>query len=244
MEIGGFYSFDKPQCNACQAGKTVWFAWKLDEAPRAFVLEQYLRIGKLYRCSICHRPWYLDGFEKYMYSVEEQRVPLVLQWNERPIRLQPELIAKLREIGRTPPDQYGNRRQYDETPCGVVTTAGERIDMAIVSLQAHAPVERGRDCRLATEVAEIYESPFALPLAVRFETSQANGLRMGYAPTTVEMPDGHLFELNWQPNFIRLPAYIGSQAKLTDRRIDWRFEKQKPTVIGTPKGVVYFVADE
>ena len=208
--------------------------------PGAFVIFQSLRYGTLYRCKICGEVWYLDGTEGMMSFVQQARVPLILKWSEQEIVLSETILAKLDAIGRTPPDIFGNGCQYSETPCGVQTILGESIDLAVVSFQQHAPFESWRESRLGSEIADVYESPYALPLDVRIATSQADELRMGFAPTTVEVPDGRQFTLNWRPNFWARSDCRASDVKLSRQPVDWA---NLPEGVPTPTNIAYFVAD-
>jgi hypothetical protein len=238
-----------PACRACNAGALLSFNWhyaKTTARPDAkrdlsvFVSPQPLRWGTLYRCVSCGQPWFLDGDARFMGIVPRDRVSLIEQWNERPIELPAGHREKLDAIGRTPPDPYGNGAQFHETPCGVVTASGERIDLAIVSVQRHPPFEPLRHYRLASEIADIYPSPYALPLAVRTAASQATEIRMGLAPTLVELPDGQLAVLNGAENFFVREGCDAASIKLSRRRMDL---KSPPDIHSSPKNVTYFVAD-
>ncbi|MBD8897831.1 hypothetical protein [Rhodanobacter sp. DHG33] len=176
-----------------------------------------------------------------MNYVSPDRLELVSRWNDKPILLNPGQVSILGAIGSTPPDVYGNGSQYVETPCAVTTVHGESFDLAIVSLQKHAPYEEWRHCYLASDIKEIRPSPFALNLEVRTATSRADEIRMGFAPTVVEAPDGEVLVLNWRQNFIVSPKFDVSQVAVSSRRFDW---KSPPPVLGPPQGVVYFVADQ
>jgi len=175
-----------------------------------------------------------------MSVVAEDRVPLILRWNEREIWLAPELVGKLDAIGRTPPDSFGNGRDYSQTPCSVLTKAGERLDLAVVSLQQHAPFEADRNYRLGLEIADVYPSPYALPLSVRVATAAAREAGQGFAPTPIEMTDGKQFVLNWQPDFVAVDGYRGKDARLLGRQPEWTLQ---PQVISKPDQIVYFIAD-
>src|SRR5687767_1485313 len=133
------------KCNVCHAGQLISFNWsntaRADSfTPRtpersAFGSPEPLRRGALYRCRACGSTWHHDEAEQQMSHVADRCLPLVREWNAHPILLSAHLAARLRVIGPTPPDIYGNGRQYEETPCGVVTVSGERIDVAVVSRQ-------------------------------------------------------------------------------------------------------------
>lgn len=238
-------------CSHCDAGKTISFNWDhAKTATRAddkrdlsiFVEPKPLRFGTLFRCKVCGSPWYLSGDDPQMMSnVPRERIPLINQWNERPVVLSDEQVAILRKIGRTPSDVYGNRREFHETPCAIKTRQGEEIQMAIVSMQRHAPFEYWRNCRLATDIAQISPSPFALPLAVRKATSQADEIRMGFAPTLVDLPGGKSIILNWAQNFFQRDGCDTSAIKVSSKEFDMG---ALPEIYSGPDSVIYFVADD
>jgi hypothetical protein len=244
-------------CELCRAGRWTSFNWARasdhgrggDLKPgsfaspgrSAFDLSHPLRQGTLYRCKACGRSWYLDGTTDMMSLVPEDRVSLILAWNEHAICLSKGIVAKLDGIGRTPPDKYGNGRQYREIPCGVITSSGERVDPAIVSFQTHAPFEPWRHCRLGSEISEVYPSPYALPLPVRIATSEADEIRMGFAPTVIEMPDERFLILNWRPNFLVKDGFRAEEARVSRRRLG---SGEAPEIVSAPaKEVTYFIAD-
>lgn len=238
-----------PDCRICGAGSTISFNWeyaKTTNRPDArrdlsiFVSPQEMRWGTLFQCSSCGQPWYLDGNAQFMNFVPRERIGLIEEWNDHPIFIGSEHLAKLEEIGRTPPDLYGNGAQFYETPCGVVTKSGERIDLAIVSIQRHAPFEDWRQYRLASEIETIYPSPYALPLPVRIATSRADEIRMGFAPTLVELPNEQAIILNWTQNFFVQEGCDANTIVLSEKRLDM---KSPPEIYSPPKNITYFVAD-
>jgi hypothetical protein len=239
----------EPDCTLCGAGSTISFNWKyattaarpeskLDSL--VFIEPQPLRYGTLFRCRSCGQPWYLDGEQQFMNFMPRDRLPLIQDWNRQPIALRSEHVSELRKIGRTPPDLYGNGAQFHETPCAVTAGRGERFELAIVSLERHPPFEDWRTCRLATEIARIEPSPYALPLAIRVASSQAEEMRMGLAPTLVEAPDGALLTLNSTQSFLVREGCPSSEVVLSNRQVNL---KKLPPVYSRPEGIVYFVAD-
>lgn len=238
-----------PDCRICGAGSTISFNWeyaKTNNRPDArrdlsvFTSPRQMRWGTLFQCASCAQPWYLDGDARFMNFVPRERIRLIQEWNEHSIVIGSEHRAKLEQIGRTPPDLYGNGAQFHETPCGVVTKSGERLDLTIVSVQRHAPFEEWRQCRLASEIETIYPSPHALSLPVRTATSRADEIRMGFAPTLVELPNGELVALNWTQNFFVREGCDTNAIVVSQRRLDM---KNPPEIYSSPKNVTYFVAD-
>jgi hypothetical protein len=238
-----------PDCSKCGAGGIISFNWKYaSTAPRAefrkdltvFVSPEQLRWGTLFRCESCGHPWYLDGEERFMNCVPRDRLALIHQWNQQPIVLSSEQIAKLKKIGRTPADIYGNGAQFHLTPCTVVTKSGQQIDVAIVSQQRHAPFEYWRQCRLATEIGHIDPSPHALPLSIRAATAEAKEMRMGFSPTVAKTPDGETIIFNGPQNFFVKEGCSAGKVVLSKKRINWN---KMPHVYPEPKNIEYFVAD-
>ena len=175
-----------------------------------------------------------------MNFVPRDRLSIIRDWNEQQIILSPAHLKELERIGRTPPDIYGNGSRFHETPCGVVTKSGERIDLSVISRQNHAPFEEQRQYRLASEIDDIYASPYALPLAVRIATSKADEIRMGLAPTLIEQPDGQLILLNWRQNFFVREGCKASDVVLAERQLDMN---APPEIYSSQKNITYFVAD-
>lgn len=237
-----------PRCEACGAGSVVGFNW--DHARRSRDAEtrrrvaalgapRKLRSGTVYSCTRCNAAWYLHGDRPWMEAVPEGRMPIVEAWNRAPLVLPEAVRAALDAIGRTPPDLYGNGDAYHETPCSVVTASGEELNLAVVSRQRGAPVEESRNYRLASEIAEVRPSDFALPLDVRIASSRSPELRMGFAPTPIEMPDGGLFVLNWATHFLDEPGYSAADARVSDAPLDM---SNLPRIAGT-RPAVWFIAD-
>ncbi len=239
----------EPHCQTCGSGATISFNWeyaKTTVRPDArrdlsiFVSPQKMRWGTLFQCSSCGQPWYLDGNSQFMNLVPRERIGLIQKWNEHPILIGSEYRSKLEDISHTPPDLYGNGSQYHETPCGVITKSGERIDVAIVSIQRHPPFEAWRQYRLASEIESIYPSPYALPLPVRVATARADEIRMGFAPTLIELPNGQVVILNWAQNFFVREGCDASAIVLSQKKLDM---KNPPEIYSQPNNITYFVAD-
>ena len=114
--------------------------------------------------------------------------------------------------------------------------------MAMICIQPEAPVEDDMRFRLGTEIARAYESPFALPAVVRWVSSRAAEMRMGFSPTLIEMPDGRRFVMNGLTSFMLENGYDAREARLTGG--DFFDEEPPPALIKKPKDVVYFIFDE
>lgn len=232
-------------CIDCGAGNLLSFNWEYARKNGSRNLAAYvnptpLRWGTLYQCRACNQPWYLVDDPQFMHFVPRRNLPVIAQWDKEPIILAPEHLAVLRRIGRTPSDQYGNGRQFHETPCAVKTKQGEDIEMAIVSMQRHAPFEEYRNYRLASDIAEVYPSPFALPLDVRAATSRADEIAMGFAPTLVDLPTGESIIFNWTENFYKRAGCDTGAIVVSKTEVN---RGDQHEVFQGQNGVVYFVAD-
>jgi len=238
-------------CRICGADSTTGFSWeyaKTTNQPdtRQFVSPQKMRWGTLFQCASCGQPWYLDGNAKFANLVARERIGLIQEWSDHPIFIGSENLAKLEEIGRNPPRMIMVGTKSQETPCGVLTKSGERIDLAIVSIQRHAPFEDWRQYRLASEIETIYPSPYALPLPVRTATLTAVEIAMGFAPTLVELPNGQEIILNGTHNFFVREGCDASAIVLSQKRLDMKSlpEIYSPSEnISLSKNITYFVAD-
>lgn len=244
----------KPYCRLCGAGRLESFNWSYakkhpsEENSYAYKYSKEdlyiykflknLRIGSLFKCKLCNHLWYLDGEELFINSVPSNKLELIEQWNYSPINLSTEHTQILKEIGRTPPDIYGNGKQYKEFPCKVVTKKGEIFDFAIVVQQKHAPFEGLRNCRLATDIQSIQTSPFALHLEVRIATTKVGEVGMGYAPTFVEKPTGEQMIFNGTQNF-----YDGKDCLASDIKVAKDNNYNRGYNYYCNAKVTYFVAD-
>ncbi len=239
-----------PRCEACGAGATLWFNWSYAQGrdqpedrarTSVFSIWRPLRRGQLYRCSVCQEVWHLDGNAETMTYVEEERLLLVLKWNNEPISIPTAIVADLELIGPTPPDTYGNGRERRVTPCTIETRSGEVFELAMVCVQPDAPVQSYLQFRLGSEIAKVGTSRFALPLEVRRESSRAPEMRMDFSPSLIEMPDGMRFVLNGMTNFMAVDGYDATEASVASG--NYFNEDPRPTLLQTPEGVVYFIVD-
>lgn len=200
-----------------------------------------LRRGMLYRCRACDVVWHLDGDAEWMTHVQSERLPLVLDWNRVPIILAPALCDIIERIGATPPDLYGNGKERRVTPCEIISRTGERFETALICVQRDAPVQDHMRFRLGSEIAEVRESPFALPRAVREASSRADEMRMGFYPTLIEMQDGQRFVLNGMTSFMAKPGYTAADAHVVES--SYFDEDPAPSIVETPNDEIYFIVD-
>ncbi len=236
----------EPDCRICGAGSLTNFNWLYAQNhPHAHNLYAYesskkLRIGSLFKCKSCSHPWYLDKDELFMNSVPLEKLELIEEWNISPIHLTNEQLEILTKIGSTPPDIYGNGRQYRQTPCRVVAKTGEIFNFAIISQQQHTPFEEHRKYRLVTEIQDIQPSPCALPLEVRIATTQAEEMSYGFAPTVVEKPNGDRMILNWTQDFYDRTDCLAADIKIAK---DYKVSDCLSNIFDLSAEITYFLAD-
>jgi hypothetical protein len=159
-----------------------------------------------------------------MQSISENYIDLFKEWNKRNLFANNYIFNKLMDIGVTPPDIYGNLSEFVRIPCKCVTKRGQEIDYCIVSFQKSPPnySQLGEgDVLFIDEVANIYESEYALSTQVRTKTSLAEEVGMGFSPTLVYAPDGMKFVLNGVTNFFDGYGHKGKDITLLENDIQF-----------------------
>jgi hypothetical protein len=236
-------------CSFCQAGSTISFNWQyalkksksdLPKNKDLYINPIELKKGTLFQCKSCGSHWYLDSDDQFMNHVKDEKLKIISLWSNSEQKLSIEQSEELRIIGSTPPDLYGNGSKFEQTPCQIKTKDGEIFECAIVSVQEHAPFEDWRTYRLASEIDEISPSPYALPLEVRLATTQADEIRMGFAPTLVELSNGKRMILNWTTNFLKVAGVEAPATKVCSERVS---TSNMPEIYQANEKTVYFIAD-
>lgn len=239
----------KASCSFCQAGNIISFNWKyalensksdLPKNKDLYVNPIKLKKGSLLQCKSCGSHWYLDSDEQLMNHVKDEKLETIELWGNSDQKLSSDQVEALRSIGPTPPDLYGNGSKVTETPCEVRTKNGEVIECAIVSIQNHAPFEDWRKYRLASEIEKISASRYALPLEVRLKTTQADEIRMGFAPTLVHLSNGKKIILNGTTNFLKLVGVETIKTTVCSERVNI---SSMPKIYQSNEKAVYFIAD-
>ncbi|MCZ4429701.1 hypothetical protein O3S81_08320 [Agrobacterium sp. SOY23] len=176
-----------------------------------------------------------------MTHVQPERLPLVLEWNQKVISIPSSASIIIDRIGSTPPDIYGNGRDSRVTPCEVTSQTRERFETAMICVQRDAPVQHHMRFRLGSEIAEVRESQLALPRVVREASSRAEEMRMGFSPTLIEMPDGKRLVMNGMTSFMANKGYAASDARVVSD--SFLGESQLPDFIAIPSDIIYFIID-
>lgn len=194
-----------------------------------------LRFGSIYSCKKCKTLWYYHPDYTPLRRIPEDQLETILFWNDGKIELSNANKITLTSIGETPCGIHNYRKNFTQFPSGVLTMEGEKIDLAIVSFQKHAPYEE--NYRLGDEIREIYESPYALPLDVRQATSVAHESSNSFYPTYITIGE-RKFIINGRVNFF-YSILDAQEAKLAEK------DKcaTKTPIIDDPPNITYFVCD-
>jgi hypothetical protein len=238
--------FTKQRCPICGTEeKYIAFNWKMAmEGYKEFKyfvhglkLKEDLKSGSLYQCLNCSSYWYLEKKGNTMIYVEDMN--LIYKWNCKKYHIEDYIYNKLSLIGATPPDLYGNRKDFIEVPCKVRTKENEIIDLSLIRFQSTPPQHTESNIRFIDEIHDVTASEFALPARVRVATSKAPEISMGFAPTKVITPNGERFLLNWSTDFFDYGEYKGKDIELAD----YTQEYLPPIVNVDPSRLTIFFGD-
>ncbi len=238
-----------PGCPSCDGQGSIRFNWEfanerndhdICKYPKYLKLGTNLRVGKLYYCPYCEQRWYLDNEDKFMSLVPADRLTALERWNKKILQFTDEELVRLKSIGATPPDLYGNGTGVISIPCEVTDKNGNIHKKAIIRFQSGPPIDDWQEnWYFAEEVDSFQPSEFALPQDVRVASSQANEVRMGFAPTRVQDQGGKQYLLNWTTEFVDFDGIKGKDIALSEVRT-----KEMPPIIGEPSTKnIYFIAD-
>ena len=216
-------------CPVCDRPLRAAFNWRLAQRPDAAGLgalaaalapSRPLRCGVLYACRDCGQPWYLDADGAAMNRVAPAREALLAAWDAQPLPVAPDHLSALSAIGATHPRYWLGGQGVLAIPCAVTLTGGERLDPALVWLTRRPPLDAFPACvRLWQGVAAVEPTRYALPFDVRQATVSAPEVRMGWAPTRVEAPDGRAYALDWATALFGQDGLVGDQLRLSRRRL-------------------------
>jgi hypothetical protein len=223
------------KCAKCPRETTQSFAFNATVSIKPV---QELKFGALYQCKKCKSDWYLDQDEKRMSRVMQDQLSCILDWNKQPTSLTDAQKEVLTEIGSTP-TSFTFVPAPADYPCRVVTTSGQDIKLAVIRRHKHAPMQSLDNIRYAHEIAEILESPFALPLQIRIATTQSREVRNGLNLTFVESK-GDTFALRWTNHFFVKHGHKAKHVTLTEHGDGF---EALPRVQDIEEEIVYFLAD-
>ena len=173
-----------------------------------------LRAGELYQCQHCQAWWYLDQEQAFAQHVEQHQLAFIESWQQSgSLQLTADMRHTLEQIGSVPAGDYG--KQLPQVfPCQVTTIDGQIWPFAEIVVQRKAPVNHYRDFHLASEIAAISPSPYALPQAVREACTYAMEIRMGFAPTLLILSNGQQIIINGWCNFLNISGIDSQQTRV------------------------------
>lgn len=183
-----------------------------------FVTLRHLRGGsELVRCRHCGRLSLVEETQGTCIDVLPEDLPFIERWERATHAPTLEQMRVLADIGATPPDQYGNGREFISFPCEGRLKGETYVTKMLVTFQKFAPLgllRRSSPWRFVTEVEELWASDFALNRELRKATTRADEIHMGLAPTIAKAPNSREYLLNWTTNFFWQDDVKGSELKL------------------------------
>jgi len=212
-------------CPKCQGECVEQCNWKWLRSPagrKHFPLKltlsqrRKLRFGRLLACDDCGQEWFLDESRTMLYLLEKDQLPLFERWSRRALRVPAAIRPKLAAIGATPPDLYGNDKEFIWIPCAAKFKKGGWTDLALISLQKIPPVSglNYKKTRFLDEVADVRPSAYAVPRDVRAVAAKSEEILNGYQPTFVSTSDGKAFTLVGTVNFVKYRNVKGRDIRL------------------------------
>ena len=133
-----FFNRNKITCSSC-GGLQVGGQWAdtVKDVRKHYKKNQSFEFGTIYLCPNCNTPWYLDNIETTLASLWNTK--RINEWQIIPKDLTSEQKAMFYSIKATPPDFYGNGRDFIDLPCKVILTNNKTLDFAMVRLQKDPP---------------------------------------------------------------------------------------------------------
>lgn len=248
MFLGLIKNCRKKKCPNC--GTTKYINFSLEEYRANFLstLENFdvCKYGRLLRCKKCNAFWFISEKNIIMDYISEDHIQLFNEWNNRNLIASNSILNKLKSIGATPPDIYGNLNNFVRVPCQCITKSGHKMDFCVVSFQKSPPnhfqLSEGK-LLFIDEVADVQESEYALSMKVRTQTSLAEELRYGFSPTPVHTRDGKTFILNGVTNFFDGYGYKGKDISLLEDNIQFNETESIYYDNSIEKQITWIIAD-
>lgn len=101
-----------------------------------FINLKELKIGRMVQCASCKTMWLVDNSQSHADTVSQNQINVVTQWNNKELKIKPEFTKVLFQIGCTPPDHYGNLKEFISIHCKKCKLEnGEIIENAVISIQ-------------------------------------------------------------------------------------------------------------
>jgi len=178
-----------------------------------------------------------------MHRVTEDRLPILEKWNSKRYTLSIDQLMILYKIKKTRIDTYGNRSEFIEFPCSVITKSDAHYAKSIITITNMPPIYKNPSYVLfPDEIKNIMPSPYSLPIAVRKATAMAQEAGMGFFPTMVQSQSGKKFILNGICNFFEYREIKGENIKLLSSGYK-PHEKQAEYYPAKEDDVYYFYVD-
>jgi hypothetical protein len=209
-----FFNRNKITCSSC-GGLQVGGQWAdtVKDVRKHYKKNQSFEFGTIYLCPNCNTPWYLDNIETTLASLWNTK--RINEWQIIPKDLTSEQKAMFYSIKATPPDFYGNGRDFIDLPCKVILTNNKTLDFAMVRLQKDPPFinpySHYKDYLTIDKVKKIEPSEYTLNTDLRLKTCQMREIRMGFTPTRVLGINGVQYLLNGVTNFFNQDGIKGSE---------------------------------
>lgn len=202
----------KKNCPFCEEKSTVKYNFQnsLNEIKK-------LKFGGILKCPKCRTSWFLDENKEFLNIILEENINMLKRWNNKKLKPSNKILQKLKDIGATPPDIYGNQKEFIRIPCKCRFINGEVLDKCIISFQKKPPLESDYNKNLLKrikyldEIENIFPSKYALNKNLRVLTTQAKEIRMGFAPTRAKAPNGSHYILNWTTDFFDMDGIKGGK---------------------------------
>lgn len=201
------------KCKHCDRPSAESYSrWGINEPfVKKFKKERDLKTGELVRCPLCESKWFKiiepRNPNKDTVSLDfipDESLEILEAWNSRKFSPTPEQLKVLKKIKATPPDIYGNSSEFITFPCKCVLKNGKVIDFCLIKFQKQPPglaTPLEKPPIYIDQVKEILPSEYTLSPKVRYATTRAMEVAMGFCPTAVRLPTGGYWVFSWTNNF-------------------------------------------
>lgn len=243
---------ERKKCKHCERPESEGFSlWDMNEPfIKKFIKVKDLKIGELVACPLCGSKWFKNFHVRMepresvsLDFISEESLGELEAWNSRNLIPTTAQIKVLKKIKATPPDAYTNGSDYIRFPCKCVLKDGRTIDFCVIQFQQKPPdvYYQEEPPIYIDQVKEILPSEYTLSPRVRYATTQAQEIRMSYAPTTIKLPGGGYWTLNWTNHFFGTKKIKGKDIVETVSRydLDSASESETGEFLDTRETIIY-----
>jgi hypothetical protein len=198
-------------CKHCGRPDSVGFSLWEESNPfiQKFQFKRKLKFGDLVACPLCESffiklkdPRDINSDMISLDFISNEDLQDIEVWESKNLTPTPKQKKILKKIQATPPDIYTNGSEYIQFPCKCILKDGRVLELCILQFRRTPPqIEEKGEIIYLDQVKEILESEYTLSPKVRFATTQAEEIRMSYAPTVVKLPKGGKYVFNWTNHF-------------------------------------------